>query len=87
MNESFQEISNLLDDWLNESSRWIIESIDNFCLNVSKCNPLSASSYMLLSAKLLGKKLINIQNNDGKGFLWCHVRMLNLKKYKSAKNL
>lgn len=87
MNESFQEISNLLDDWLNESSRWIIESIDNFCLNVSKYSPLSASSYMLLSAKLLGQKLINIQNNDGKCFLWCHVRILNLKKYKSAKNL
>ena len=46
---------------------------------MSKCNPLSASSYFLLSAKLLGKKLINIQNKDEKCFLWCHVRMLNLK--------
>ena len=79
MIESFPEVSNLLDDWLNESSRWIIESIDSFCLNVSKYNPLSASSYILLSAKLLGKKLINIQNKDEKCFLWCHVRMLNLK--------
>ena len=26
------------------------------------------------------KGLINIKNNDNKGFLWCHIRHINLLK-------
>lgn len=35
LNESFQEMLDLLDVWLNESSGWATESIDSFSLNVS----------------------------------------------------
>ena len=41
---------------------------------------MSGSTYIKLSAKLRHpiKGLINIQNDDNKCFLWCHVRHLNL---------
>ena len=48
-------------------------------INISIYSPLSASSYVKLPVKLRNamKGLININNNDNKSFLWCHVRHLN----------
>ena len=43
--------------------------------------PLAGSSYLQLPQKLRNSKksLINIQNKDNKGFLWCRVRHKNPK--------
>ena len=48
-------------------------------INISIYSPSSASSYIKLPVKLRNemKGLININNNDNKSFLCCHVRHLN----------
>ena len=63
----------------HEGSGWIIEGIHNQYLNVSSYSPLIGSTFIELSNELkhLKKGLINIQNDDNKCFLWCHVRHLN----------
>ena len=69
-----------IDNWINEGFGWIIEEIQNQYLNVSAYSPLIENSYTELPNELKHseKGLINIQNNDNKCFLWCHVRHLNL---------
>ena len=68
-----KEISYRIDNWINEGSGWIIESV---------YNPLIGSTYIELPDKLKNpmKGLINIKNNQNKCFLWCHIRHLNLVK-------
>ena len=58
----------------------MIKSIEGFYLNVSSYSPLIGSTYVKFPSKLKHrlKGLSNIQNNDNKCFLWCHVRHLNL---------
>ena len=69
-----------IDNWINQGSGSIVESIEGFYLNVSSYSPLIGSTYIELpdSRKNLRKGLITIQNDDNKCFLWCHVRHLNL---------
>ena len=49
-------------------------------LSISSYLPLNGSTYIKLPVELRHpmKGLINIQNNDNKCFMWCHVRHLNL---------
>ena len=65
---------------MDQGSGWIIESMEGFYLNVSSYSPLIGSTYTELPNKSQHpmKGLINIQNDDNKCFLWCHVRHLNL---------
>ena len=76
---SEQQILNFVAQWLSEGSGWIIQSIDSHYLNIVKYEPMKASSYIQLPTELRNssKGLINLQNNDNKCFLWCHVRHLN----------
>ena len=69
-----------IDNWINQGSGWIVESIEGFYLNVSSYSPLIGSTYINLPDGLKNsrKGLIDIQNDDNKYFLWCHVRNLNL---------
>ena len=80
LDQSFQEITFRLDNWISHGSGWIVEEIHNQYLNVSSYLPLSGSTYIKLSVELQNPKkgLINIQNIDNMCFLWCHVRHLNL---------
>ena len=80
LDQSFQEILYRIDNWINQGSVWIIESVEGFYLNISAYNPLIRSTYINLPSELQHpmKGLINIQNNDNKCFLCCHVRHLNL---------
>ena len=80
LDQSFQEIWYRIDSWINQGSGWIAESIEEFYLNVSSYSPLIGSTYINLPSELQHpmKGLINIQNNDNKCFLWCHVKHLNL---------
>ena len=73
------EILYRIDNWINEGSGWIIESIEAHYVNVSSYSPLIGGTYIELLEKLKNpmKGLINIKNNDNKCFLWCHIRHLN----------
>ena len=79
LDKSFQENLYKIDNWINEGSGWVIESIDTEFVNSFVFSPLSGSTYIQLSRKLINsmKHLINIKNNDNKFFLWCHIRHLN----------
>ena len=80
LDQSFEEILYRIDNWINQESGWIIEEIDNQYLNVSSYSSLTVSTYIELPNELKNSKkgLINIQNDENKCFLWCHVRDLNL---------
>ena len=79
LNDSFEEILNLLDIWINEGSGCITDKIEGLYINISKFEPLAGSSYISLPEKLNNsmKGLINIKNKDLKCFMWCHVRLIN----------
>ena len=74
-----------------KGSGWIIDSVIEHTISISKYNPLARSSYII--AKKINhprKRLINIQNNDdNECFKWSIVRYLNLPKSDEefAKNL
>ena len=76
---SRQEILNVIDKWVSEGSRWVIDRIDSHYINVTTYKPLHGSSYMELPTELKNPKkgLINIKNKDDECFRWCHMRHLN----------
>ena len=80
LDQSFQESLYRIDNWINQGSGWIIEEIHNQYLSVSSYSPLIGNTYLELPDELKHsrKGLINIQNDDNKCFLWCHIRHLNL---------
>ena len=55
LDKSFQEILYRIDNWINEGSGWVIESVDAEYANISIYNPLSGSTYIKLPHEL--KKL------------------------------
>ena len=79
LNDSFEEILNLLDIWINEDSRWIIDKIEGLYINVANYEPLLGDSYIPLPKAINNsmKDLINLKNKDHKCFMWCHVRLIN----------
>ena len=79
LNDSFEEILNLLDIWINESSAWTIDQIDGLYINTSNYEPLLGGSYIPLPKVLNNsmKGLINLRNKDHKCFMWFHVRLIN----------
>ena len=66
----FQDILYLIDNWINEGSGWIVESIQSQYINISTFRPLSRSSYIGLPVELRSprKRLISIKNKDEKRF-------------------
>ena len=82
LENSFQEILYLIDNWINEGSGWIVESIESQYINISTYTPLSGSSYINLPAELRSPKKgqINIKSKDQKHFLKCHVSHINPSK-------
>ena len=49
LNDSFEEILNLLDIWINEGSGWVIDEIKELCINISNYEPLLCGSYITKS--------------------------------------
>ena len=80
LDKSFQEILYRIDNWINEGSGCIVESIDGEYVNISADISLVGSTHIELPDELKNpmKGLINIKNDDNKCFLWCHIRHLNL---------
>ena len=65
---------------LGKGSGWIIDSVIDHTISISKYNALPESSYIKLPKELdhPRKGLINIQNtDDNECFKWCLVRYLN----------
>ena len=81
LDECFNEIIFRLENWISHGSGWIVEEMISQYLNLSSYLQLSGSTYVKLPKELSYpmKGLINIQNNDNKCSLWCHVRHLNCK--------
>ena len=79
LDQCFNEIIFRLENWISDGSGWNVEEIVSQYLNISSYLPLSGSTYRKLPKELQHpmKGLINIQNNDSKCFLWCHVRYFN----------
>ena len=79
LGNTFQEILYILDNWTNEGSGWIVESIDSQYINISTYRPFSGSSHLKFPVELRSprKGLINIKNKDQKYFLQCHVTHIN----------
>ena len=74
-----EEILNRIARWISKGSGWVIERIHKLYFNVVSYVPLKGRSYFPLPEELRHhrKGLINLQNDDNKCFLWCHVRHLN----------
>ena len=65
---------------LGKGSDWIIDSVTDHIISISKYYPLAGSSYINLTKELRSpkKELISIQNiDDNECFKWCLVRYLN----------
>ena len=79
LNMSRQEILNMIDKWVSEGLRWVIDRIDSHYINVTTYTPLYGSSYIELPTELKNPKkgLINIKNKDDECFRWCHIGHLN----------
>ena len=79
LNDSFEEILNLLDIWVKESSAGTIDQIDGLYISTSNYEPFLGGSYIPLPKVLNNsmKALINLKNKDHKCFMWCHVRLIN----------
>ena len=87
LNQSFQKLICRLEQWISHGSGWIAEEIISQVLNVSSYLPLSESTYITLPKELDHpmKGLININNDDNRCLLWCHVRHLNLDCVKPSR--
>ena len=61
----------MTDNWINEGSGWIVESIESQYINISTYRPLSRNFYVKLPVELRSprKGLMNIKSNDQKCFL------------------
>ena len=52
LDQSFQEILYRIDNWINQGSGWIVESIEEFYLSISSYSPLIGSTYIELPDEL-----------------------------------
>ena len=77
--DSFEELTNRLNQWTNEASGWIINKVEDFYINIANYEPLSGSSYILLPKELNNSMtgLINIKDKDLKYFMRCHIKLIN----------
>ena len=85
LNDSFEEILNLLDIWINEGSGWVIDEIKGLYINISNYEPLLGGSYISLPKALNNsmKGLLNLKNKDRKGF---NRLMFSRTKHKDKKH-
>ena len=77
--KAVEEILNRIARWISKGSGWVIVRILKLYFNVVSYVPLKGRSYFRLPEELRNsrKGLINLQNDDNRCFLWCHVRHLN----------
>lgn len=67
------------EDFQENGSGWSLENILNFKINVNKCNPLRASSYIPLPLCIRRKNaVINVKNEDQECFKWAMLAGLHI---------
>ena len=84
----YTKIISSIQKYLGKDSGWIIDSVINHNISISKYRSLAGRSYIKLLKELHHprKRLINIQNiNDNECFKWCLVRSLNPADRKPAR--
>ena len=81
LNDSFEEILNLLDIWINEGSGWVIDEIKGLYINISNYEPLLGGSYIPFPKALNNsmKGLIDLKNKDHKCFCGVMLDLLILQ--------
>ena len=59
----------------------MIDKVEELYINTTNYEPLSGRSYIPLLKELNNsmKDLIDIKNKDLKCFIWCHIRLINIK--------
>ena len=58
LDKCFQDILYRIDNWINEGSGWIIESINGEYVNISMYSPLTGSSFFELPNELKNPKKV-----------------------------
>ena len=48
LDKSFRKILHRIENWINERSGWVIESVDTEYVNISIHSPSSGSTYIVL---------------------------------------
>ena len=83
LENAFQEILYRTDNWINEGSGWIVETIKSQYINISTYRPLIGSSYVKLPTELGSPKkgLINIKKTTKSVFSGVMLGLLTPKKY------
>ena len=56
LENSFQEILHLSDNWINTGSAWIVESVESQYINISTYRPLSGSIYVEFTRRIKKSK-------------------------------
>ena len=56
LENSFQEILHLIDNWINNGSAWIVESVESQYINISTYRPLSGSIYVEFTRRIKKSK-------------------------------
>ena len=56
LENSFQEIFHVIDNWINVGPGWIADLIESQYINISTYRPLSGSSFLKFPAKLRSPK-------------------------------
>ena len=81
LNDSFEEILNLWDIWINVGSGWVIDKIEGWYITIANYEPLLGGSYISLQIALNNsmKGLINPKNKDHKCFSGVMLGLLILE--------
>ena len=79
LDKCFQEILYQIDNWINERSGWVIESVYAEYVNIFISSALSGNTYIELPRRLRNsmKGMNNFKSNGNKCFLWCYIRHVN----------
>ncbi|CAL1293464.1 unnamed protein product [Larinioides sclopetarius] len=76
--QAFEKIKSSFDEFLENGSGWVFDSVIHMELKTATYHPLAPSSYIPLPPNLAAKKaLINIKNVDLKCFVWSVLAALH----------
>lgn len=86
ISQLYYEFSEILQfkcsEFEHTESGWTIESISHLEINIAKCDPLKAGSYLPLPKKIQNtKSCLNIKNTDDHCFLWSIIAHLYPTKH------
>ena len=70
LNAAYKKLKILLDIWDGLGSGWVVDKIEDICINVSNYEALVGRSYIPLPTELNNsmKRLINLKNKDTQSF-------------------